>query len=293
MVLTIPNCVDLVEGRAFIWASWERLRRAKAWKEKVKGCIVTWETTYNPHCVCGLRMEQHEGHDRATNCEFRKGKKQTDPWHPHLNVMAEGEYFPHEQLCKMWEKATDGRAKVVHVSAVKNGFIDIEEGGTSKAARELVKYITKASDLVGDPAALEEFLDAVYNRRLLRTYGTFYRLKLEEEIESRAEVCPDCGTTEWVETGLINPKHIAMDRKGILRDKRMQREVDWALQKTVLFDFVKPTPEKPLMNAETFRRVRKSWEKAGLTFEERGEDWRKSIAWFETKRSDFAAAGGR
>lgn len=292
MVLTDRNCVDLDEGRELIFAAWDRIRRSVEWGKKVAGCIVTFEATYNPHCVCGLRKRQHEGVDRETDCKFRKAKTQTDPWHPHLNVMAEGEYFPHAQLCRMWDKATNGRAKVVHVSAVRNGFIDLEEGGTSKAARELVKYITKASDLVGDKEALVQFLDAVYNRRLLRTYGSFYGLKLEEEIESRAEVCPDCGSVEWVETGLVNPQHVSMDRKGVLRDNREQREVDRAMRNTTLFDFHKPTPEKPPMNAETFRRVRKSWDKAGMNFAQRGEEWGKAIAWFETTRADIAAARG-
>src|ERR1035437_766443 len=289
MVLTDGNCADLDEGRPFIVAALERLRHTVAWKEKVKGCVVTFEATSNPHCVCGLRKRQHEGHDRATNCEFRKAEKQTDPWHPHLNVLFEGDYFPHAQLCQMWEKATDGRAKGVHVSAVKNGFIDLEAGGTSKAARELVKYITKASDLVGDPVALEQFLDAVYNRRLFRTYGTFYGLESPEELEKRAEVCPDCGTDEWVETDFLQPQLVGMDCKGVLRDHREQRDVDRAVRKALCFA-PKTVPEKPLMNAETFRRVRKSWDKAGFTFEERGEEWRKSIAWFEMKASDWKAA---
>jgi len=290
MVLTDRNCFDLEQGRELIFAAWDRLRHTKAWKAKVKGCIVTFEATYNPHCICGLRKRLHEGHDRKTNCEFKKAETQTDPWHPHLNVMAEGDYFPHAQLCKMWEKATGGRAKIVHVSAVKNGFIDLEEGGTSKAARELVKYITKAADLVGDPVALEQFLDAVYGRRLLRTYGTFFRLKLEEQVEAKPEVCPDCGSAEWVETDFVKPQLISMDRKGVLRDNREQRDVDRVVHRALLFAPKLPR-EKSLMDAETFRRVRKSWDKAGLTFEQRGEDWKNSIAWFETRRADLSAAG--
>jgi hypothetical protein len=298
MVLTDINCADLDQGRELIFAAWDRLRHTRAWKKKVKGCIVTFEVTHNPHCNCGERKREHDywlprqkRHGRAYLCEFQKAENQVDPWHPHLNIMAEGVFFEQPLLSKMWQHATSGRAKVVHVSKVKDGFIDLEEGGTSKAARELVKYITKASDLVGDGVALEQFLDAVYNRRLLRTYGTFYGLKLEDEVEARVEVCPDCGTDDWVETDFINPQQIAMDHKGVLRDKREQRDVDRAARKTMLFDFGKPTPEEPLMNAEAFQRVRKLWDKAELPFAERGEEWRKSIAWFETKRSDREAAG--
>ena len=273
MVLTDRNCADLDEGRELIWAAFMRLRRFVEWKKKVKGCIVTFEATYNAHCVCGLRKSDHHIRGKAWFCEFAQAPEQSDPWHPHLNVLAEGDYFPHAQLCQLWEYATEGRAKVVHVSAVKNGFIDLEQGGTSKAARELVKYITKASDLVGNPKALEQFLDAVYNRRLLRTYGTFYGLKLDEEVAASEEVCPDCGTHEWVETSLVGPKQITMDFKGVLRDKRRKSDIDRDVGRAVCFEPKEPR-EKALVDAAVFTRMRKSWDKRGLTFDERGEEWK-------------------
>jgi hypothetical protein len=293
MVLTAPNCADLDEGRGFLWAAFGRLRRSVAWKRKVKGCIVTFEATYNPHCVCGLRKRQHEGEDRETDCEFWKADIQVDPWHPHLNVLAEGDYFPHEELCQLWQRATLGQAKVVHISAVKNGFIDLEYGGTSKAARELVKYITKAFDLVDDPIAVEQFLDAVYGRRLLRTYGTFYGLKLEEEIEDRAEVCPDCGTAEWVATGLVTPQQISMDCKGVLRDNRDKLVIDRDVRKALLFDTYKLQRKEsnPIWKVAPLRALRKAHDREGLTFDQGHAELLAGIAWFETKRSDIDAAG--
>jgi hypothetical protein len=259
-----------------IFASFARLRRFVEWKNKVLGCIATFEATYNPRCLCGYRKSEHHAAGRFWHCDFEAAPEQADPWHPHLNVLAEGEYFPHEQLCQMWGVATDGRAKVVHISAVNNGFIDLEEGGTSKAARELVKYITKASDLVGNPVAVEQFLDAVYGRRLLRTYGTFYGLKLEEEAVGQDEVCPDCGTDEWVETSYIAPQQIAMDMKGVLRDKRRQVEIDQDIGRAVLFA-PKTIPDKPLVDAGTFSRMRKSWDKNALGFDERHAQWQTAV----------------
>ena len=291
MVLTERNCVDLDEGRALIWAAFARLRRSVAWKKKVKGCVVTFEATYNPHCVCGLRKREHSAYGRARGCEFRKAEQQTDPWHPHLNVLFEGEYFPHAQLCRMWEDATQGRAKVVHVSAVKNGFIDLEEGGTSKAARELVKYITKASDLVGDFIALEEFLDAVYNRRLLRTYGTFFGLKLETEAQLHEEVCPDCGTNEFVMLGLVKPQQITMDFKGVLRSKKPSREVDREVAEVVAFSPSLPR-EKALVNAATYGQMKKSWDKRELSFEDRAAEWTSAIERVSNIRTNVIAGWG-
>jgi hypothetical protein len=299
MVLTDRNCADPDEGRELIYAAFSRLRRSVAWKIKIKGCIVTFELTFNPRCECGERKREHDywikrdqRHGRAYLCEFRKTVKQTDPWHPHLNVLAEGDYFPHEQLSQMWEIATEGRANVVWVSAVKNGFIDMEEGGTSKAARELVKYITKASDLVGDPAAVEQFLDAVYNRRLLRTYGTFYALKLQDEVKPSEEVCPDCGTNEFVVLDkLISPQEITMDVKGVLRDKRRKRDVDRDLAEAISFH-PKPPREKPLVSAETYVRMKKSWDKAGLNFGQRGADWKAAADRMATMKTNVIAGWG-
>lgn len=289
MVLTDRNCADLDEGRELIWIAFMRLRRFVEWKKKVKGCVATFEATYNPHCVCGMRKRDHDSQGRARWCEFRKAETQSDPWHPHINVMAEGEYFPHAQLCQLWEKATDGRAKVVHVSAVNNGFIDLEEGGTSKAARELVKYITKSSDLVGDSIAVEQFLDAVYNRRLLRTYGSFFGLKLEEEAQAHEEVCPDCGTNEFVTLDrLISPQQISMDFKGVLRDKRKKRDVDRDLTEAVSFEPKLPR-DKPLVNGETYGRMKKSWEKAGLSFEDRGAAWRGAAEYVSARKVNAVA----
>ena len=292
VVLTDCNCADLDEGRELIYVAFGRLRRSVEWKKKVKGCIVTFEVTANPHCVCGLRQREHERGGKASACVgFDKADVQTDPWHPHLNVLAEGDYFPQAQLSQMWETATEGRANIVWVSAVKNGFIDLEDGGTSKAARELVKYITKASDLVGDPVAVEQFLDAVYNRRLLRTYGTFYGLKLEEEAESRAEVCPDCGTNEWVETSLIGPQQITMDVKGVLRDKRCKWEVDRDVAAAICF-VPKSPREKPLVDSEVFARMRKSWDKRGVTFAERGEQWKAAADRLASAKVNVIAGWG-
>ena len=139
-------------------------------------------------------------------------------------------------------------------------------------------------------------LDAVYNRRLLRTYGTFYGLKLEEDLEARAEVCPDCGSNEWVETDFVNPQFIGMDRKGALRDRRCKQVIDQVVSTALLFDTdrLRPKPESnPVWKAPVLRRLRKTHDEQGMTFGEGHAELMAGIAWFETKRSDFDAAGVR
>jgi hypothetical protein len=291
MVLTDVNCADLDEGRELIFAAFARLRRSKQWKDNVKGCVTAFEATYNPRCDCGLRKSEHHARGQAWACDFEEAVEQINPWHPHLNVLAEGEYFPHEELAQLWEWATDGRAKVVHISAVTCGFVDLEEGGMSKAARELVKYITKPSDLVGRPVAMEQFLDAVYGRRLLRTYGTFYGLKLEEDVEGKAEVCPDCGTDEWVDTGFIVPQRVGMDSRGVLRDKRRKSEIDRDVGEAVLFAPKLPR-EKAIVDAKVFSQMRKSFEERGLSFDERHGEWQGAVERVSTMKVNVIAGWG-
>lgn len=155
VVLSEPNCKSLREGQESLRKSWTALRRSVCWKRHVVGCITVEEVTYNP---------------------------KTRTWHPHLNVLMEGEYFPHEELRQAWKKATKGRSRQVFISAADPGTV-----------RELIKYVTKIADFIGRPEVLDEFLTAIEGRRLIRTYGTFRGLAVEEdELEGRETNCPDC-----------------------------------------------------------------------------------------------------
>ena len=68
------------------------------------------------------------------------------------------------------DRATEGRGRT--------SFIRAADAGT---VRELIKYVTKIADLVGDAPALDEFLTAVARKRLVRTYGTFYDVPVDDE----------------------------------------------------------------------------------------------------------------
>jgi len=186
-VLAERNSSNLAEGLASLWRSWTRLRRSVRWKRKVRGCIVALEVTYNA---------------------------ETDSWHPHLNVLMEGEYFPFEELNQAWIEATEG--------AGRTSFIRAADAGT---ARELIKYVTKVADLIGNVEALDEFLTAVSRKRLVRTYGTFYDMPIDDEENPRA-ACPDCHSNDLTRMGIVPSYQISMDLKGVFRVKRTEREVD-------------------------------------------------------------------
>lgn len=200
-VLAESNSKDLREGIASLWGSWTRLRRSVRWKKHVVGCIVALEVTRN---------------------------REDGTWHPHLNVLMEGDYFPFEELNRAWIEATESRG---HTS-----FIRAADAGT---ARELIKYVTKIADLVGDDEscanALDEFLTAVSRKRLVRTYGTFYDIPVDDEDNPRRE-CPDCHEHDGiVRLGIVPSYQISLDLHGVFRVKRSQREVDRDLSESAEF----------------------------------------------------------
>jgi hypothetical protein len=178
-VLAERNSENVAEGMNLLWESWTRLRRSVRWKNKVKGCIVALEVTYN---------------------------REEDTWHPHLNVLMEGEYFPFEELRQAWSEASEHRGQTAFIRAADAGTVS-----------ELIKYVTKVSDLIGNPHALETLLLAVHKKRFVRTYGSFYGLSVADEEAPVQSHCPDCDSTELVALGRIKPQQVSMDFDGILR----------------------------------------------------------------------------
>jgi hypothetical protein len=157
MVLTVRNSRlgSLEKGLTELFEAFERLRHMKLWKKKVTGAIMALEITYN-------------------------AKKES--WHPHLNVIFDGEYIPQALLSKTWGRCTRGKGYVTWI-------------GRPRDLREVFKYVVKLADIVSSPKAVAELLRATRGKRFIRTYGSLYRLKVEEE-ETGPQGCPDCGSHE-------------------------------------------------------------------------------------------------
>lgn len=185
VVLAERNSDSLEEGIASLWESWTRLRRSVRWKRKVTGCMVALEVTYN---------------------------REDGTWHPHLNVLMEGEYFPFLELNKAWGEATSHRGRTSYIRAADAGTVF-----------ELIKYVTKISDLLDNPSALDEFLAASHGRRLIRTYGTFRGLAVLDEENPQGQ-CPDCGPERHVSIvrlGYVRPDQLSFDfERGCFRVAR-------------------------------------------------------------------------
>lgn len=223
-VLAERNSENLKEGIKSLWAAWTRIRRSVKWKRKVKGCIVALEVTRN---------------------------REANTWHPHLNVLMEGEYFPFEELRQAWFEATKGEGQTSFIRAADEGTV-----------HELIKYVTKISDLVGDAPALDTFLGAVARSRLIRTYGTFYGLPIEDE-ENPGIECPDCKTHTMVRLGHVAPHQVSFDfEKEVFRVARSPGAAESDLYDATQFlsSITEPKSFRPASRVEReMERLRKTF----------------------------------
>ncbi|MGA2979223.1 MAG: protein rep [Terriglobales bacterium] len=206
IVFAERNCEDPSAGHKSLWAAFTRLRRSVRWSRRVKGCIAVEEMTYNA---------------------------KEDTFHPHLNVLYEGDYIPFEELRRMWWKASEGRGRTAHIQKA--------DAGTTK---ELLKYVTKIADFIGYPEALDKFLTAVKGMRLVRTYGSFRGVVLPDEEQPGQGQCPDCGPEVHcciVDLGPVQAYQLTLDLKGVFRMKPA-----WAGEKERWKEAMQFPPTMPL-----------------------------------------------
>jgi len=177
LVLAERNSASLSDGLKSLYLAWSRLRKCELWKSLTVGSVAVLEVTYN---------------------------REERTWHPHLNVLFAGSYIPQEAVKQAWLEATHQNGQTAFITKADAGTI-----------RELIKYVTKLSDIVDQPAAVEEFLEATARKRFIRTYGEFYNLPVDEDEDS--EHCPDCGSTEIADVGIVHASQIVIDENGVLR----------------------------------------------------------------------------
>lgn len=185
VVLTVENCELEKLGRAItdLFSAFERLRHSKLWAN-VRGAIAVLEITFN---------------------------RETRTWHPHLNVILDGPYIAKAELDAAWFRVTLKRGRITWIRRANRRTIP-----------ELLKYITKLTDFVDIPEAVEWFLRATRGRRFVRTYGSLYRFSFEdEEQETRGQghdVCPDCGSPDVQELSTtLRFQDVYYDDSGTLR----------------------------------------------------------------------------
>lgn len=186
-VLSERSCdlYDLAGAVENLFKSFERLRHRVIWSRNVTGCVAVLEVTYN---------------------------EKTNTWHPHLNVMWEGEYIPQAALLKAWVSCSRGRALTASGKASGVFLAQVID------LPELFKYVTKLAPIVGRSELVDVFMRATHRVKLVRCYGSFYDLAVEDEDgEDNAACCPDCGSMEIESTGRVYLEQLSLDFRGILR----------------------------------------------------------------------------
>jgi hypothetical protein len=139
ITLTVRSTnADLRQALDNLRASFAKLRRHQAWKDRVCGGVYTLEITFN---------------------------KRTGQWHPHLHLIVEGSYFPQDELKSAWHQAT-GDSFIVDIRAVHD---------RAKAAAYIASYVSKGSDPDAIPHdRLVQWLDGVTGVRFLQTFGSHH-----------------------------------------------------------------------------------------------------------------------
>jgi hypothetical protein len=204
LTLTIPNVTDLT-ARTFkqlrtFWKAFERKNRSF-----LRGGIYAVETTFNKeridwhphiHAVIDtpwpMRGMKHEVFTKwkmllefdwllISSPEARKefGRNGFDRWRAEANQQVKQ---------SEWNKKF---RRVIDIRAVKND---------SSAVYELVKYISKTNSFIDCPDAVEAYLRAVRNVRVIQTFGCYYNFKIEVPMtKADLEALADSG----IDTGNI------------------------------------------------------------------------------------------
>lgn len=164
ITLTVKN-PDFINREYYQWLKdcLTKLRRSKLFRENVLGGHYVIETTRN---------------------------KERNSWHPHVHMMVASKFIRQVELKKLWQRITK-HSYIVGITLADPGTIN-----------EIGKYVTKSTDFLHDPFAVDEFLKAVKGLRLSHSFGAIYNLKSDEE--ATACLCPKCGFNEWYLKELIS-----------------------------------------------------------------------------------------
>lgn len=112
---------------------------------------------------------------------FQIKKSETDGlWHPHLHILADGRYLPHEVISPLWLKIT-GDSSVIDLRGIKD---------VKKTSEYVARYATAPANLMDlDIESAVEVVESLAGRRVCGTFGTAKGVQLVPK------KCPDA--SEW------------------------------------------------------------------------------------------------
>jgi hypothetical protein len=181
-----------------LYNAFRLLRRSKSWKKHVRGGMWFFQ----------IKRSDNDG-----------------GWHPHIHVIAEGSYYPQDELSKQWLRCT-GDSPICHIEAVKDA---------KKTADYVARYATAPADLIKLPENDRiELFDVLHGRRVCGTFGT------GSEIQLCPKACPDA--SDWEEVGtfwqVVSYRHNDDDANAIFKAWRSGGSTDATM--------IKPEPPPPV-----------------------------------------------
>ncbi len=113
-------------------------------------------------------------------------KPKADGWHIHLHALIDSAYLPKKVLWSSWAAALGQKTASVQINAIRGNTV----------IRYVTKYALKPADIADmDAGQLAAYAQETRNRRLLGTWGTWYRLtmaKLYPDAPRPQPTCPIC-----------------------------------------------------------------------------------------------------
>lgn len=144
ITLTLRSATEpLLDLLDLLYKSFAKLRRTRLWKQRIRGGAAFLEVKFN------AALER---------------------WHPHLHIIAEGQYIQQQELSKLWLAITR-TSYIIDVRLIRN---------TDEAIGYVAKYASKplSKSFARDHRRLCEAMVALAGRRLCLTFGTWRRWKL-------------------------------------------------------------------------------------------------------------------
>jgi hypothetical protein len=178
LTLTVKHSNDtLTQQIDKLYKWWKELKRCTWWRKRVSGGV--WFFQVKISAADGL-------------------------YHPHLHILFNGKFLPHEDLKAIWKRITL-ESEVVDIRAVKN---------PKKAAEYVARYAACPCELSKiEDARAYEIVSALHNRRIHGTFGSGKMVKFTSK--------PPDDADDWIKLDsyetIIRQKSFCSDSDEIFR----------------------------------------------------------------------------
>jgi len=195
LTLTLKHSADpLADQLDRIYDCLKKLRKSVLWKKHIKGGLWFFQVTLSD---------------------------KTNQWHPHIHIICEGAYLPHQQIKAKWLEITKD-SNIIDIRAVRDA---------KKTAEYVARYATAPADLTTlKMEEAKEVFRALKGRRMCGTFGT------GKDIQLVPKKCPEADDWEYV----ADFKTIA---EGRFRETNFAEIwIAWTLKKPCHVETAEPPP---------------------------------------------------